>query len=421
MASTVAVNGRTTVHTTSDGFSIAVVDVCLLPDGAPVPFVNVAFSRDAAAGAATITCDGQRVMLRSSYLSTSTGDEPGSAGGVISGRFKGKASFTNYSFDVRFEGEPVPRALDSMVHNHGSDPNAQSPALIQGLLPDMDAVDLWLCQVFCYCQLSRGYTACFTAELSEPYWPKQPPPPPATCPGAPRKPPSRNWGKQLYRPKDKGLYTEVTFIPPDLEPTLTNEPSGYQDANGNDIPLPSSFPWNGSVRPDAVYAKDPDKPLTRGNVARVYEAKFTYEDGRRDKLTTNQKRYLFDIAGYDNTFILDEDSCGPCEDTAPELDEGESQESIEGKDRLIALAAAALVAGLLLWPLATVAVAAEAGTEAAVSPELVTELSQVLSDPVRIAETFGETPAVTPEIDVAEWIESLHDAESYAPPDVMTR
>lgn len=221
----------------------------------------------------------------------------------------------------------------------------------------------------------------------------------------------------MYRSKEKGLYTEVTFSPPELETTLTNEPSGYQDEDGNDIPLPSSTAWSDTVRPDAVYAKNPNKPLTRDNVARVYEAKFTYEDGRKDKLTPNQKKWLFEIAGHDNTKILDEKECGPCDDTLPELEEDEWN---EGNDRLVALAAAALVVGALLCPLVTGIVAVEAGTDAAAVPEVVADLSELVADePLRIGDYFGSAETVTPtdEEAIREWIESLHyDEENAVPP-----
>ena len=94
MTSTVLVNGRTVVHHTSDGFSLAAPDLCRMPNGAVVPFANIAFSRDAAGCAATVYCDHQQVMTRSSYLATSFGDEPGAGGGVISTRSKGDRKST---------------------------------------------------------------------------------------------------------------------------------------------------------------------------------------------------------------------------------------------------------------------------------------------------------------------------------------
>lgn len=62
-------------------------------------------------------------MLKGSNFSTSTGDEAGGAGGVVSGTTKGKAEFVNYSFDVKVEGKNVCRLGDMMVQNKGSSPN----------------------------------------------------------------------------------------------------------------------------------------------------------------------------------------------------------------------------------------------------------------------------------------------------------
>ena len=62
-------------------------------------------------------------MLQGSNFSQSTGDEPGSAGGVVSNCIKGKAEFVNYSFDVQIEGKPVPRLGDLMLQNKQSSPN----------------------------------------------------------------------------------------------------------------------------------------------------------------------------------------------------------------------------------------------------------------------------------------------------------
>jgi hypothetical protein len=51
-------------------------------------------------------------------LSTSTGDEAGSAGGgIISSKIKGKLIWATYSPDVKFEGKHVVRFLDICLHN----------------------------------------------------------------------------------------------------------------------------------------------------------------------------------------------------------------------------------------------------------------------------------------------------------------
>jgi len=51
------------------------------------------------------------------YIVTS-GDEPGTLGGIISGTIKGPAEFMMYSFDVKFEGKNVCRLGDPLYHNN---------------------------------------------------------------------------------------------------------------------------------------------------------------------------------------------------------------------------------------------------------------------------------------------------------------
>jgi hypothetical protein len=48
---------------------------------------------------------------------------------VASNKIKGKAEFVNFSFDVKFEGKNVPRAMDLMLHN---DKNTPPFPVIQG-------------------------------------------------------------------------------------------------------------------------------------------------------------------------------------------------------------------------------------------------------------------------------------------------
>src|SRR5262249_14761279 len=113
MVPTLVVNKLTVIHKKSDGVSTATPDVCLTPSPpVPVPYVNVAFSKDLADQARTVLADGEGIALKDSVFSTSVGDEPGSAGGVVSGVNKGKAIFANYSMDVFAEGKNVARLTD---------------------------------------------------------------------------------------------------------------------------------------------------------------------------------------------------------------------------------------------------------------------------------------------------------------------
>ena len=139
MPVTVSVNNLTVVHASSNGTTIAFPDVCKTPSPAgpiPIPYPNIAKSSDTAQGASTVKCDGNPVCVKDSNFSMSTGDEAGSAGGgVVSNKIKGKAEFVNFSFDVKFEGKNVPRALDLMLHNDKNTPPfpvLQGPTIAMG-------------------------------------------------------------------------------------------------------------------------------------------------------------------------------------------------------------------------------------------------------------------------------------------------
>lgn len=133
MPVTVGVNFMSVVHAGSNGFSIAFPDVCKTPAPpapfVPIPYPNIAKSSDTAQGASSVQCDGNPVCVKDSNFMVSTGDEAGSLLGVASNKIKGKAEFVNFSFDVKFEGKNVPRAMDLMLHN---DKNTPPVPVIQG-------------------------------------------------------------------------------------------------------------------------------------------------------------------------------------------------------------------------------------------------------------------------------------------------
>jgi hypothetical protein len=126
MGVTVGVNSMSVVHKDSGGVSPSFPDVCKTPSPAgpiPIPYPNVAKSSDTAKGTKKVKCDGNPVCVKDSNFSTSTGDEAGTAGGgVVSNKTKGKAEFVNFSFDVKFEGKNVARAMDLMLHNDKNTP-----------------------------------------------------------------------------------------------------------------------------------------------------------------------------------------------------------------------------------------------------------------------------------------------------------
>ena len=141
MASSANVNNRTVVHKSSDGVAINFPDVCKTqcgPPVVPIPYPNIAKSSDTANGSTSVKIDGNPIMLKDSNFSTSTGDEAGAIGGVVSGCTKGKAEFINYSFDVKIDGKNVPRLGDMMIQNKKNTPpmpEVQPPLVV---VPGMD-------------------------------------------------------------------------------------------------------------------------------------------------------------------------------------------------------------------------------------------------------------------------------------------
>jgi hypothetical protein len=134
MPATVNVNNLTVVHAGSSGIAMSFPDVCKTPSPAgpvPIPYPNIAQSSDTADGSSTVKVDGNPIMLKSSNFKMSTGDEAGSAMGVVSNKIKGKAVPINASFDVKVDGKNVFRLTDPMQTNCGNPANTVNPALVQ--------------------------------------------------------------------------------------------------------------------------------------------------------------------------------------------------------------------------------------------------------------------------------------------------
>ncbi|APR86770.1 hypothetical protein A7982_12119 [Minicystis rosea] len=120
MAGTVFANGRGVAHETSGGTSIVFPDVCNTPSAAgpiPLPYPNIGRSADTDNGTRKVQIDGSSAMIDGAQYRSTSGDEAGTAGGVISGVNRGPAEFMLYSFDVRIEGKGVCRMGDPLFHN----------------------------------------------------------------------------------------------------------------------------------------------------------------------------------------------------------------------------------------------------------------------------------------------------------------
>lgn len=107
-------------HKTSGGLSTVFPDVCKTPSPGgpvPIPYPNIGKSSDTTAGTTTVKADGSMVMVKGAKYVMSAGDEPGTAGGVVSGTFKQECEFLMYSFDVMLDGKNVCRMGDPLWHN----------------------------------------------------------------------------------------------------------------------------------------------------------------------------------------------------------------------------------------------------------------------------------------------------------------
>jgi len=130
---TVFANSRL-ILTQADGLQhmCTVPDVCKtpVPGGGPVPipYPNIAMNATLVSGSVSVKVAGSSAALAGSKLSTSSGDEPGSVGGVSSGINQGPMSWATTSPDVLIEGAGVARFMDTTLHN-GSSANTTGLAM----------------------------------------------------------------------------------------------------------------------------------------------------------------------------------------------------------------------------------------------------------------------------------------------------
>lgn len=126
MGVTIKVNGQfnSLVHKGSMGTALSTApDVCKTPSpGGPVPIpypVIVSRSADLANGTTTVKVDGGNMAaVKGSEFSRCNGDEPGTAGGVVSQVNMKEAKWILYSFDVKLDGKNACRLADKMTMNH---------------------------------------------------------------------------------------------------------------------------------------------------------------------------------------------------------------------------------------------------------------------------------------------------------------
>ncbi len=114
-------NSRSIIHKGSGDKAIASApDVCKTPVGSsvvPIPYPNISQSSSLTKGSKSVKINGNPVALKGSKFATSSGDQAGTAGGVVSGVTGKAAEFITYSFDVKIEGKNVVRFADTSTHN----------------------------------------------------------------------------------------------------------------------------------------------------------------------------------------------------------------------------------------------------------------------------------------------------------------
>ena len=123
MAITVKVNGtnNSLVHKMSNGLSNATIpDVCKTPSPAgpvPVPYPNIAQAITLAEGTTTVKADRMMAANKGSKFALSNGDNAGVAGGVKSSTFMKEATWILYAFTVKLDRKNACRLSDKMFHN----------------------------------------------------------------------------------------------------------------------------------------------------------------------------------------------------------------------------------------------------------------------------------------------------------------
>jgi hypothetical protein len=121
MGQTTFANFRGVAHKGSGGMSMVFPDVCKTPappaPPIPIPYPNIGMASDTSSGPTKVKTDGKMPMVKGAKYSKSSGDEPGTIGGIMSNVNRNECEFMMYSFDVKFEGKNVCRMGDPLFHN----------------------------------------------------------------------------------------------------------------------------------------------------------------------------------------------------------------------------------------------------------------------------------------------------------------
>lgn len=144
---TIKVNGTVNglVHKGGSWMSIATVpDVCKTPTpGGPVPmpYPNISQASTLSGGTTTVKVDGGNMAaITGSKFAMSSGDEPGTLGGIKSSTFKQASTWITYSFDVKLDGKNACRFSDKKFQNNENTVDAAGviPLVVQVELDDVE-------------------------------------------------------------------------------------------------------------------------------------------------------------------------------------------------------------------------------------------------------------------------------------------
>jgi hypothetical protein len=114
------------VATKAGGSCLGMPDVCNVP-APPAPPIPTPFPNTGMLASATKTCEKVQiecmdVVVETSEIATSSGDEAGTLGGLVSGTFAQKVVFKMGSAKVKAEGKGLAYQSATTAHN-GSNPN----------------------------------------------------------------------------------------------------------------------------------------------------------------------------------------------------------------------------------------------------------------------------------------------------------
>ena len=123
----VLVNGLSAVTSGSSGILMTSPDVCKTtcgPATVPIPYPNIAESKDLASGSTSVMIEGNPVCLESSTFAKSTGDESGDQKGTVSNTIQDEAKPGLFSPTVFIEGKAIVRNTDIFTSNKMNTPPA---------------------------------------------------------------------------------------------------------------------------------------------------------------------------------------------------------------------------------------------------------------------------------------------------------